>query len=513
MTNTESTIHNFLVKPLLCLVIISGCYSQNAYPNGWEHTSIDFNVLVLALDDPNPNIRRRAAESLGFRQQTGTTDALLTRLKKNEADGRVRQEIYSALGKIGEKEALSAIQDCLGKERDIAARAQCAGALGNIHSELAEQLALKGIHDENNLVRVQAVASLGSFGSEAAVQALKVLVKDKNTSIKNTALLSLGRTGSMEATKVLIESLGQSSNREQTLFSLQALTFLASPGTAEAIREIYAQSSDEEIKRYALVAMANTRAQGSESLFLDALSSEDSETRVLGLVVLRNFGGPGEVPAIIERALNESSDLLLEDSDQLFLNPTRTIVKLQLLNEYLKTIIRLDPESGEQLYAQSVMPKLIPRSSSAHLKIAQGFYEARWQSLYGLGYTGTDKAGEIIKAALTDPDARIRAVATRSLGVLENSKFVDSIQTMLFDEAAEVRWLAARVLGRLDAAGSIDALIEMLNDTSAQVRLESVLSLGYLNAQAAKQKLSELAEDDPDLRVTEAAIYAASLIE
>jgi len=498
---------------LLCLVVISGCYSQYAYSNGWEHTSIDFNVLVLALDDPNPNIRRRAAESLGFRQQAGTTDALLARLEKNETDARVRQEIYGALGKVGEKTALGAVQACLEKEKDIVVRAQCAGALGNIDSELAEQLALKGIHDEDNRVRVQAVASLGSFRSAAAVQALKMLANDKFTPIKNTALLSLGRTGSMEATAVLVESLAQSSNREQALVSLQALTLLADPDTAEAIRKVYTQSSDEEIKRYALVAMANTRAQGSESLFLDALSSEDSETRILGLVVLRNFGGPGEVPAIIERAMIESSDLFVEESDQLLLNPTVTIIKLQLLNEYLKTIIRLKPGSGEPLYARSSKTKLIPRSSSAHLKIAQGFYESRWQSLYGLGYTGTVKAGEIIKAALTDPDARIRAVATRSLGVLENPGHIDSVQAMLFDEVAEVRWIAARVLGRLNATNSIDALIEMLNDTSAQVRLESALSLGYLNAQAAKQKLSKLAENDPDRRVSEAAIYAASLIE
>ncbi|MBT8435090.1 MAG: HEAT repeat domain-containing protein, partial [Gammaproteobacteria bacterium] len=491
----------------------SGCYSQYAYSNGWEHTSIDFNILVLALDDPNPNIRRRAAESLGFRQQAGSTDALLARLEKNEKDARVRQEIYGALGKVGEKTALGAIQACLEQEKDILARAQCAAALGNIDSELAEQLALKGIHDEDNRVRVQAVASLGSFRSAATVQALKMLVKDKSTPIKNTALLSLGRTGSIEATAVLVESLAQSSNREQALVSLQALTLLSNPDSAEAIRKVYTQSSDEEIKRYALVAMANTRAQGSESLFLDALSSEDSETRILGLIVLRNFGGPGEVPAIIERAMIESSDLFLMDSDQLLLDPTETIIKLQLLNEYLKTVIRLNPGSGEPLYARSSIPKLIPRTSSAHLKIAQGFYETRWQSLYGLGYTGTDKAGEIIKAALTDPDARIRAVATRSLGVLENPGHIDSVQTMLFDEVAEVRWIAARVLGRLNATNSIDALIEMLNDTSAQVRLESVLSLGYLNAQTAKQKLSKLAEDDPDQRVREAAVFAASLIE
>lgn len=513
MTNAGSSIYKSYVKPLLCLAIIAGCYSQKADANGWEHTSIDFNLLVSALDDPNPNIRRRAAESLGFRRQAGTTNALLARLEKNEPVARVRQEIYSALGKIGEKAAVGAVQGCLKQEPDIAARAQCAAAVGSIDSDMAESATLEAIHDENDLVRVQAVASLGSFGSVTAIQTLKLLVKDKNNAIRNTALLALGRTGSLEATGVLVEFLKQSGNREQVLISLQALTLLANPATVEAIREVYSKSGDEEIKRYALVAMANTRAQGSEFLFLDALSSEDSETQILGLAVLRNLGGPGEVPAIIKRALIESGELFVEDIDRLILNPTLAIVKLQLLNEYLKTVIWLDPGSGEQLYSRSAKPKLIPRSSSAHLKVAQGFYEARWQSLYGLGYTGTENAGQIIKAALSDPDPRIRAVATRSLGVLENSRFVDSVQTMLADENAEVRWIAARVLGRLNHVDAIGALIELLDDGSAQVRLESVLSLGYLNAKTAKQKLSDMVHGDPDQRVSEAAIYAVSLID
>jgi HEAT repeat protein len=267
------------------------------------------------------------------------------------------------------------------------------------------------------------------------------------------------------------------------------------------------------LKRYALVAIANTRAQGSESIFLHALSSEDVETKILGLAVLRNFAGRSEVPAIVEHALIESSYLFHSDSDQLFLYPALAIQKLRLLNEYLKTIVRLDPASGEQIFLRSAKSVQVPRSTSAQLKIAQGFYRARWQSLYGLGYAGTDKAGEIITQALTDRDARIRAVATRSLGVLENSRHIDSIKTMLFDEVAEVRWMAARVLGRLGDAGSVGILTESLSDRNAQVRLESVLSLGYLNAHTAKQKLSELAASDPDQRVSEAAIYATSLID
>lgn len=502
-----------LTNPLIWLFVAFASYCQVCYSNGWEHTSIDFDVLVQALNDSNPNVRRHAAESLGFRRQPVATEALLERLKKNEPVAGVRQEVFNSLGKIGEESALGAIQNCLLNETNVAVRVQCASSLGNFNSEVAEQLAIKRVLDENIQVRLQAVASLGSFSSASTVQTLTELTKDNNVSISSAALLALGRTRSPAATPVLVESLRQATSRQAVLVLLKALTFLANPDAVEIIQTVYEQSDDEEVKRYALVAMANTRAKGSESYFLESLSSEDTASRILGLAVLRNFGSRNEVPAIVEHALNDSIDLFSQGSDLLLREPVQTISKLELLNEYLRTIILLAPETGERLFVMASAPKSIPRTSTVALKVAQGFYNARWQSIYGLGYTGSEKAVEIVDVALKDNDARIRAVATRSMGVLGNAKYFDSIERMLVDEVAEVRWIAARMLGRLDASGSTDALLKSLNDANSQVRLEAAIALGYLKAQTAKLRLSELATKDTDPRVKEAASYAASLIE
>ena len=513
MPYVVEAISNSLVKPLVWLFFVFALYCPASYSNGWEHTSIDFEVLVSALHDANPNLRRRAAESLGFRPQAGATDALLARLEKNEPVARVRQEIFNALGRIGEESALGAFDDCLTNEAAIAVRMQCATALGNYNSPAAEQLALKSVEDENLQVRLRTVASLGSFSSTNTVQTLIALARDKEDPIKNTALLSLGRTGSATATPILVELLQRSKNREQTQVLLRALTFLADPDAIEVIQATYERGEDEDVRRHALVAIASTRAKGSESYFLDALSSEDYATRILGLAVLRNFGSPEQVPAITEHALIESSELFDQDSKQLLSDPLRTIANLRLLNEYLKTIVRLDPGAGERLYVKVLLPRSIPRSSSVALKIAEGFYDARWQSIYGLGYTATNRAAGLVEANLKDSDARIRAVAIRSMGVLGGSDNNESIEKMLFDPAAEVRWMAARVLGRLNAMGSVDAILASLNDSHVQVRLESAIALGYLHARSAQQKLRELAASDPDPRVKEAAVYAASLIE
>lgn len=495
------------------LFVALAWYSQACYSNGWEHTSIDIEVLFKALDDSNPNVRRHAAESLGFRRGDAAAGALLERLEKNEPVASVRREIFKALGKLGAESALAAIEDCLQKESDLAVRTQCAGSLGHFESTQAEQLALQSVHDTEMPVRLQAASSLGSFSSPGVLEALTELTREYDDSIRHTALLSLGRTGSAAATPILVESLENSSSRAEILVLLQALTLLANPGAIGVIQRVYERSDDEEVRRYALVAMANTRARGSESYFLESLSSESTASRALGLTVLRNFASRHEVPVIIEHALDDSNFLFTSDVERLLKQPSQTLSDLQLLNEYLKTIIRLAPDTGERLFVMASTPRPIPRTSPAALKIAQEFYRARWQSIYGLGYTGSKQAAEIVEAALSDSDARIRAVATRSMGVLGNPEYLDSIESMLKDEAAEVRWVAARVLGRLESAGTAGALIRALNDTHPQVRLESAIALGYLKAQRAQPRLSELAAKDPDPRVKEAALYAASVIE
>lgn len=513
MIDSDKFVRTIRPLALLWLLVTLVCHAPNAYSNGWEHTSIDFDVLVKALNDANPNVRLRAAESLGFRSQSGATDALLARLEQNESIDRVRQEIYSALGRMGESAALAEIENCLLGETSAAVRIECANALGNFDSRKAEQLALKTVHDPNIQVRLHAIKSLGSFSGPATLQVLADLARDENNSISQVALLSLGHTRSTTGLAILQELLRRSENREQILVILRALTFLANPDAIADIQALYRKTDDEEVRRYALVAMANTRARGSESYFLEALSSEDHESRILGLAALRNFGSRNQASAITEHALLEGSRIFKQNGDALLLEPGSTIASLELLHEYLRTIIRLDPQAGESLYLRAAAVKSIPRSSSTALKIAQDLYRVRWQAIYGLGYTGTEQAAKIVAAALKDPDARIRAVATRSLGVLGNPGYYDPIVAMLNDRSAEVRWMAARVLGRSKANSASEPLIRSLADPVAQVRLESALALGYLNAGAAKLKLSDLASKDPDSRVQEAALYAASLIE
>ena len=496
------------------VLLLSPCLPlEQASANGWEHTSIDFDVLVTALSDDNPELRRRAAESIGYRRQFGATEALLKRLGKTEPVARVRQEIYASLGRLGDTNGLDALGDCIEHESETAVRVQCAGALGYIDAPRAATLALAALADKTKTVKLAAAASLGSFAEPEVVTKLIELSSGDDPRLAETALISLGRTRAPEAGPILIDVLKQPPARGQSLAALRGLTLLADPATAAGIENFYRNSDDPELRQHALVAMANTRARGSEQVFLDALGSEDFASQRIGLAVLRNFGSARQAPAVARRALEIAGDIYGPAAEHLLEDPAQTIGRLELLLAYLKTVVKLDPAAGENLFLRCVTPVALPRTQSAELKIAQGLYRIRWQALYGLGYARYDSAREVIKAALTDPDARIRAVAARSMGVVGAADEAGALERLLTDEAAEVRWMAARVLGRLKVTGAADLLIEGLDDPHAQVRIEAALALGYLQAKSALPKLATLAQGDKNARVSEAAAFAASLIE
>ncbi len=484
---------------------------EHAGANGWEHTSIDFDVLVTALSDDNPEIRRRAAESIGFRRQPGATVALLKRLGYTEPVARVRAEIYASLGRLGDSDGLDALADCLDSESETAVRVQCAGALGYIDAPQAAPLALAALDDEAHGVKLAALASLGSFADPAVAKKLIELSSASDPRFAETALISLGRTRAAEATPILLDHLSRKQTHRRTLAALRALTLHADPATAEAVETFYRQNDDIELRQHALVAMANIRSRGSEALFLDALDSDDFTSQRLGLAILRNFGGAAQAPAVARRALAIANGIYGRPADELTEDPVQTISRLELLLAYLKTIVKLDPAAGEAVFLRAAAAVALPRTNSAELKIAQGFYRLRWQSLYGLGYAGSRDARRLIEAALEDPDARIRAVATRSMGVIGAVDAAASLEPLLRDRAAEVRWMAARVLGRLGATASGNRLIESLDDAHAQVRVEAALALGYLKARSALPKLDSLARGDESPRVSEAAAFAASL--
>ena len=136
-------------------------------------------------------------------------------------------------------------------------------------------------------------------------------------------------------------------------------------------------------------------------------------------------------------------------------------------------------------------------------------------ALYGLGYSASRRAVGVLEGAdgIGHPDPRLRAVAVRSLAVLDAPGATTRLVPVLRDPVAEVRWTAAMALGRLRNAGAVDALIERLDDGYGEVRRQAALALGYIGEPRSSLPLAQLAIDEPVASVREAALYAMDLLD
>ena len=513
------------MRPFICsLLLLVLWLPRYVAANGWEHTAISLEALVIALEDKNVSLRLRAAQSLGFRPQVESINALTKRLSQGESSIDVRKEIFHSLGRIGKHQAVPAITQCIATEEVNVVKAECIRSIRLINAPSLEPLVFDHIESESEVIRRSAISSLGAFTTKKTIDQLATLIQDADPAIANLAIIALGRTKAASAAPILVSALREAKTDRGTLNVLHALINLRDKSTTDAIHAIYSKSDHAEIKRTALIAMSATDGDMSKQYFLDALSSADTLIKIQSLIILRGQESQQDIEAVVSYGMQDLESYLTKETAELLDQPNQTLQTISLLNEYLKTIIAISPKQGARLYQLSVATRNIPRTSAINLNIAQGLYQARWQGIYGSGYVLNDPhVDSWIIEATKDSDPRIRAVATRSLGVRETASNIPLVQSLLSDPIAEVRWTAARVLGRLKSMSSVPFLTHSITDTSSMVRVESSLSLGYLlqniqgeknslHVQEAVTALTKQTHHDTDSRVRQAAAYALTLI-
>ena len=151
--------------------------------------------------------------------------------------------------------------------------------------------------------------------------------------------------------------------------------------------------------------------------------------------------------------------------------------------------------------------------------------EMRIYSLMALGTVGDAKALPPLTEALADPDAGIRKTAAYSLGELGDREASPALLPLLEDGVADVRWNAALALARLGSDAGVPVLQQML-DRQLSVRVPgirpaqiedgmigAVRALAAVQGERSREVLDRLAEQDPSLKVRQAAIEALRALE
>jgi HEAT repeat protein len=168
-------------------------------------------VLPLAkrLDDKALEVRIAAASALGALESRNAVAPLLKKLEDTPAKDssvELQKQILVALGKIGDKKALTSILPMLDSPYpDI--RKHAAEALGIFGDERAVLPLVEKLADISPEVRNASAYALGKLGDKRAVEPLLRMLKENNPELRITAVYALGNLKAPQAISPLINML------------------------------------------------------------------------------------------------------------------------------------------------------------------------------------------------------------------------------------------------------------------------------------------------------------------
>ncbi len=500
---------------MLFSVFLILCFSEKTQSNGWEHAAIPLDVLIDGLDFGEPGARAQAAHSLGYRGQREAVAPLITRLKKPEPRHYVRDKIYEALGRIGDKRASPFLTYCLENEDREELRSTCASALSGLKSEAAAVALMRSLSDEtSDYVRLAVVQALGEFSRLDVIELLSRLAKDGDGILNNRAIWSLGHIGGEANTKLLLDLLNKAETDIRRLHIVKALAIHAPREASSPLKKLFQTTSNSRLKSQVSIALSAISDGGLSQTFIAMLKQSDpniQKSGIEGLVKLKDVASLGTISEFCIELDEELRELTKQSIRR---HHPRILELLKLQTLAARAIGSIGAESGVSALKAMIGTFDIPIDSAIGLEVSDALYERRRTSIYASGYSKSHTIAATLdsRLGLHEPDFRLRAAAVRALGVLGFPGTSDHILPLLRDPAAEVRWTAASVLGRLGKKNIGPDLLLSLNDKVSEVRRQTSLALGYLRYAGADKALKELAEKDDSAGVRKAAKFARALV-
>ena len=229
--------------------------------------------LIKALDDPDPDVRGKAAIALGsIREKAKDAVPKLISLVEEDPYGDVRAKAAQVLGNIdpnNNQQVSSTLNEAL-KDRSWRVRSKSADSLAKIGAPAKEALSnlRMALDNKNNTLvnsAAQALGALGALGSEdkKVVPALKKVLQDnKNSFTRGQAAYALGKIGADDPTT--LEALTDALNDQASFVRTKAF---------ESFKEIAIPMAD---KLLAQNEIKSDELQKTIDYFEEALGQMDS---------------------------------------------------------------------------------------------------------------------------------------------------------------------------------------------------------------------------------------------
>lgn len=483
-------LNRALTLLVIGLLVLPGC--QKKCKKGE-----DAECWVSALKDPE-QAEAAVAELKALNHQVAAP-ALIEAFQAAADNPKLREEAAEAfarwLTKAAVKPMLEAVDYTVGPDKDGAkakatnrANQKIATALGTLGDKQAVQPLIRlSKSTKNPYVKRAAIRSLGDLKATEAVDELLEVLEDKDVhnTIRANVVFTLGEIGDPKVVPNLVLAL----YREKAFFFAHAnlaLVKIGEPAVDLLIETMNGKNA--EVKRM---------LEGNVQVLQGALEANAAQ-------VLGDIGSPRAIDALLAMVEKVSK----WDSDNKLLVMVRLIVALGDIGDAraTKPIMKyLDTEFWDVntvvanaltfIGDRSVVPELFKYSQQV-----DKHPRARVPLVDAIGILGTDEALALMKemhskfkdvsltpaiensikrieafaackqsvdcwiGKLKDPDAAIREKAAFELGQLADAKAVDPLIGLIADPSELVRWAVIFAFSRLNSAKPIAAIEELVEE-------------------------------------------------
>ena len=221
-------------------------------------------LLIVALKNRDRKVRRKAScviDNIGFElKEVGDFQAIAPLIDAlQDPTSVVRSHSVTALGKIGEPQALPAVISALKTEavRSALDIGVCYRAIEALHrlGETAAESLIHALKHQDRAIRRKAATLLGKTGEAGAVDLLIIALKDEHPRVRSRAAHALGRIGNPSAVKPLTIALKDTapSVRINALHALDKFGESAVAALTSALGDPVAS-----VRRHAIAALEKT---------------------------------------------------------------------------------------------------------------------------------------------------------------------------------------------------------------------------------------------------------------
>jgi HEAT repeat protein len=399
------------------------------------------DLLIIALQDNDADIRKKALRALGKTGDTRGIPAIVASLNDENPD--IRLESAAALKRIGDKGAVKPLIDAL-EDENAKVREEAAGALAAIGSPSVAPL-INVLAEGRKTSRQYAARALGTIGDAKSIEPLITALKDEDWKVVKDSALSLGTIGATSASDPLIALLEEKDPNVRE----GAAEALGKIGDKRAVPPLIDSLTDES---------SFVRQKAAESL--GALGDESSLESLRQALKDNNSSVRKEAAKALAKMDWEPSASDLDDR-----------ITYLISNEKWDELIKLGTPAVNQLIDALEDDDETVRGKSASI----------------LGEIKDPAAIEALIEALRDDDTGVRAEASLALEHM-GTPSVQPLIRSLEDEA--LRKTSIVILGKIGDERAVAPIIKKLNNRNLNVEAaEALTALGWTPASQRERVL------------------------